>query len=163
KVWPPKCATDEAHKKQYLDKWQAVVSEHYLLFTNGPTTSCQMYAVTLEKLYAFVKKELPFEDIDHLLTCYIFADADDYYRFCVAVSGYSEQGARQTAGHANALYYATYYESPRSPVVFHEATHQIVGACLKVPGVGSWFQEGVAVYFEKKTAGEKPAGSVKSD
>ena len=60
-------------------------------------------------------------------------------------------------------YYATYYESPTAPVVFHEATHQIVHACLGVTGVGSWFQEGVAVYFEKKTAGEKPAGAVKSD
>lgn len=42
------------------------------------------------------------------------------------------------------MFYATYYSSPRDEVVFHEASHEIVGACLKVGGVGSWFQEGMA-------------------
>jgi len=164
----PKVASDkvlhsEEERKKYFAKWQAVTSEHYLLFTNGPTDSCKKYAVTLEEQYARVKKELPFDDLDHLLTCYIFADAEDYYRFSVAISGFTEQGARGTAGHANGQYYVTYYTSPTSSVVFHESTHQIVHACLKVPGVGSWFQEGTAVYFQKKAGNEKPAGEIKND
>ena len=163
KVWSPKVGESELEQRKYLAGWQAVTSDHYILFTNGPTASCKKYASTLEQLYKYVQKELPFADIDHKLTCYIFAAPEEYYRFCGAVAGWSETQARATAGHANSTYYACYYESPRAPVVFHEATHQIVGACLKVPGVGSWFQEGLAVYFEKKTSGEKPAGTIKND
>src|SRR5262245_33857732 len=73
KVWPPKCETDEAHRRKYLDKWQAVVSDHYIVFTNGPTASCQKYAVTLEELYRTIQKRLPFPDLDRLLVAYIFA------------------------------------------------------------------------------------------
>ena len=162
KVMSEKVAGSEELKKKWLADWRAIPSPHYLVFSDGPVT-CKKYAETLEKLYAAVKKELPFVDVDHLLTAFIFADPEEYYRFAVAITGYSPAGARATAGHATGAYYATYYESPSAPVVFHEATHQIVSACLKVPGVGSWFQEGVAVYFEKKTAGEKPAGVAKSD
>ncbi|MFO1077130.1 MAG: DUF1570 domain-containing protein [Planctomycetota bacterium] len=163
KVWTEKEAKDPVRAKKYLATWHAVTSEHYILFTNGPTASCKKYAVTLEEQYERVKKELPFEDVDHLLVCYIFKMPEEYYRFCGVATGWSEEQARATAGHATSAYYACYYESPHSAVVFHEATHQIVGACLKVPGVGSWFQEGLAVYFEKKAVGEKPAGVVKSD
>ena len=163
KVISPKIAGDEQAKAKYLARWQAVTSEHYLLFTNGPATTCKKYATSLERIYAYVQKELPFADVDHLLTCYIFATPEEYYSFCVAVTGWTAEEARATAGHATTAYYATWYQSPTAPVVFHEATHQIVGACLKVPGVGSWFQEGLAVYFEKKTSGEKPAGTIKND
>ncbi|MEO6596031.1 MAG: hypothetical protein ABIP94_14880 [Planctomycetota bacterium] len=163
RVWSPKCDDDVLTQRKYLDKWQVVPSEHYLVYTNGPTASCKSYAVTLEKLYAVIKNELPFEDPDRPLIAYIFADRDDYYRFCVAVSGFSEEGARATAGHANATFYATYYSSPSDKVVFHEASHEIVGACLKVPGVGSWFQEGIAVYFQKRMCPERLDGGAKND
>src|SRR5262245_59824183 len=158
KVMGDKVAKDDELKKKWLAEWRAIPSPHYLVFSNGPVT-CKKYAETLERLYAYVKKELPFEDVDHLLTAFIFASKEEYYRFAVQITGYSEEGARATAGHANGAYYATYYESPTAPIVFHEATHQLVSACLKVPGVGSWFQEGVAVYFATKTSGEKPAGA----
>ena len=163
KVWSPKIAKAPIEQKKYLEKWQAVTSAHYILFTNGPTATCKKYAVTLEELYASVKKEIPFTDLDYLLTCYIFEAPEDYYRFCGVAAGWSEEAARGTAGHATSVYYACYYSAPRDAVVFHEATHQVVGACHKVSGVGSWFQEGVAVYFEKKAIGEKPAGVIKSD
>lgn len=61
------------------------------------------------------------------------------------------------------MFYATYYSSPRDEVVFHEASHEIVGACLKVGGVGSWFQEGMAVYFENKMTNGTVEGDIKSD
>lgn len=163
KVLSPKDAEDPRRQKAYLATWQAITSEHYILFTNGPTTSCKKYAVTLEEQYARVKKELPFDDIDHLLVCYIFKTPEEYYRFTTFATGWTQEQAEVTAGHATSAYYACYYQSPRAATVFHEATHEIVGACLKAPGVGSWFQEGLAVYFEKKAVGEKPAGTVRSD
>jgi hypothetical protein len=163
KVWPDKCSTDEMHRRAYFAKWQAVQSDHYLVYTNGPADTVKKFSVTLEELYAFVKKQIPFEDVDHLLTAYIFASDEEYFRFSVQFAGYSEQGARATAGHATAQYYATYYQDPRSPVVFHEATHQIIHACVKVPGVGSWFQEGIAVWFEKKKTNATVEDDIKSD
>mgnify|MGYP007073186455 CR=1 FL=1 len=162
RCWDDRCDEDESRRRKYLAKWQAVVSEHYVVFTNGPTATCRKYATTLEDLYEQIRKELPFEDPKHLLVAYIFADKDDYYRFAVRVTGYSEEGAKATAGHATSRFYATYYSSPRAPVVYHEAAHEIVGACLKVNGVGSWFQEGMAVYFEKKMSNQR-LGVARSD
>jgi hypothetical protein len=163
KVWSEKVAADKLERKKYLAAWQAVTSEHYIVFTDGPTASCRKYAVTLEDNYRTIQKQLPFADLDRLLVAYIFDKQEDYYRFCVAISGYTEQGARATAGHATGAYYATYYQSPRAATVFHEATHQVVHACLRVPGVGSWFQEGIAVYFEKLAVNEKPQGDAGPD
>jgi hypothetical protein len=160
---PAKVAADTEKKKAYVAKWQAVPSEHYLLFTNGPTATCKKYATSLERLYEVVKRELSLEDPEGPLACYIFATKEEYYTFTVKVSGWTEEAARSTAGHSYAQYYATYYESPTAPVVFHEATHEIIAACLKVPSFGTWVQEGIAVYFEKKLTGEKPEGVVKSD
>jgi hypothetical protein len=40
---------------------------------------------------------------------------------------------------------------------------RFVGTCLKVDGVGSWFQDGLAVYIEKKMSGEKPEGTMRTD
>ncbi len=119
--------------------------------------------MSLEKLYAFVKNEFPFEDIERKLDCYIFKDRREYYRFCVEISGWTLERAARTGGHANARYYATFYQSPTANVVMHEATHQIVGACLKVPGVGSWFQEGMAVYIEKKIGNTGPSQGMRND
>lgn len=70
KVWPPKCDRDVIERRKYLKEWQAVTSEHYIVFTDGPTASCKKYAVTLEDLYRTIKKDLPFEDIDRLLVAY---------------------------------------------------------------------------------------------
>lgn len=163
RVWHPKCDTDAMYRRKYLDQWQAVTSDHYIVFTDGPTATCKKYGDTLEALYATIKKELPFEDLDRLLVAYIFADPEDYYRYSEKITGYSPEAARQTAGHATSQFYATYYSSPRDAVVYHEATHEIVGACLKVAGVGSWFQEGLAVYFEKKMTNDKVEGDTKTD
>lgn len=163
KVWDEKAEKEELDRRKWLQKWQAVQGDHYLVFTNGPTDSSKKYQVTLENLYALVKKTIPFEDLDHLLVAYIFQSPEEYYRFSVAFSGFSEEGARATAGHANGQYYATYYTSPSSKVVYHEATHQIIHACVKVIGVGSWFQEGIAVWFEKTMANEPPQEDAKAE
>ena len=148
--------------KKWLDGFTTVQSEHYLVYTNGPKTTVKKFAKSLEKLYAFVKKEWPFEDVDHLLTAYIFNQAEEYYDFCEKIVGWSRRSAEATAGHANGSYYAAYYMSPKSDVVMHEATHQIVHACLGVYGVGSWFQEGMAVYIEEKIGNRKPSSAMRS-
>ena len=160
---PAKYRKDREKARQWLRKFQVVQSEHYLLYTNGPTATCRKYAVSLEELYDFVKKEFAFEDIERKLECYIFHKREEYFRFCVEVAGWKPERARGTAGHANSRYYATYYTSPTDPVVMHEATHQIVGACLKVSGVGSWFQEGMAVYIEKKIGKLNPSSGMRNE
>jgi hypothetical protein len=149
--------------RQWLGKFQTVQSTHYLLFTNGPQNTCKKFAASLEKLYQFVKREFPFDDADHKLECFVFKTKEDYVRFCVALVGWSEEQANKTAGHANATYYATYYQSPTADTVMHEATHQIVGACLRISGVGSWFQEGMAVYIERKIGNTDPSAGMKND
>ncbi len=161
KVMPKKYRGKASAERKWLRKFQAVQSDHYLLFTNGPTATCKKFAVTLEDLYGTIKKALPFKDRDHLLVCYIFKSKEEYYQFCTEVTGWTAKQAEGTAGHANANYYATYYQSPRAPVVYHEATHQVVGACLRVTGVGSWFQEGMAVYFEKILTNGKPEADMR--
>lgn len=163
KAWPDKVGEDPIKQFKYLKKWHAVVSDHYIIYTNGPRASCQKYAKTLEQNYRTIQTALPFEDLDHLMVAYIFKDPEEYYRFTVDATGWSDESARGTAGHATGAYYATYYQSPRDAVVFHEAAHQIVHACLKVPGVGSWFQEGIAVYFENVAVNARPDGSAKPD
>ena len=149
--------------RQWLGKFQTVQSTHYLLFTNGPQNTCKKFAASLEKLYEFVKREFPFVDTDHKLECFVFKTKEDYVTFCVSIAGWSEEQAFKTAGHANARYYATYYQSPTADTVMHEATHQVVGACLHIGGVGSWFQEGMAVYIERKIGNTDPAVGVKND
>src|SRR5262245_56171202 len=70
KVMPTKTAADAEKKKSYLAKWQVVPSEHYILFTNGPTATCKKYAASLERLYVVVKKELGIEDPASPLVAY---------------------------------------------------------------------------------------------
>jgi hypothetical protein len=164
KVVPPRLVKKGRRR---VDKWlksfQVVQSKHYLVFTNGPTTTVKRFAKSLEELYAFTKKLWPFDDIDHHLRAYVFASEEEYFDFCVNVVGWPRASAQGTAGHATSAYYATYYQSPKSDVVMHEATHQIVGACLKINGVGSWFQEGMAVYVENEILGGKVASGMRAD
>src|SRR5687767_12134408 len=105
KVMSEKVAGNEELRKKWLAAWRPIISPHYAIFTNGPVT-CKKYADTLEELYAAVKKELPFVDRENLLQAIIFADEEEYFRFTVQVTGWSEEEARGTAGHATGSYYA---------------------------------------------------------
>src|SRR5262245_60817266 len=83
---PEKLKKAEPQKRQkWLNAFFAIQSQHYLLFTNSPPSSGDNFAKSLERLYAFVKKAFPFEDTDHLLECFVFADPEEYYDFCVKV------------------------------------------------------------------------------
>ncbi len=153
----------EKRVAKWMKGFNVIQSQHYFVYTNGPKTTVKRFSKSLEQLYGYVKKTWPFEDIDQHLTAYIFKMNTEYFDFCVNITGWPMATAKGTAGHASAKYYATYYQSPKSNVVMHEATHQIVIACMKIGGVGSWFQEGMAVYIEKKILGGKVSGSMRSD
>ncbi|MEE9125579.1 MAG: hypothetical protein V3U11_00415 [Planctomycetota bacterium] len=148
---------------KWLDRFQAVQSEHYIVFTNGPSLTVKRFAKSLEELYTYVGKQFPMDDVDHLLEAYIFNDKPEYLDFCVQIVGWTRDHAERSAGHACAKYYVTYYQSPKSAAVMHEATHQLVAANMKTTGVGSWFQEGMAVWVEKTILGDKPAAAMRTD
>jgi hypothetical protein len=146
--------------KRYLHGYRVILSEHFIIFTNGPRTTIR-FRDTLEKLYDFVKKYYPYEDESRPLKCYIFKSPDEYFDYSEKIRGF--RAARATAGHATAEYYATFYQSPTASVVIHEATHLIVNAVCRVNDGGSWFQEGTAVFMEKHFAGLDPSTGQRSN
>jgi hypothetical protein len=164
KIVPPRAAKKS---KKRVEKWlkgfQIVQGKHYHVFTNGPKTTSKRFAKSLEELYEFVNKLWPFEELAHHHRAYIFSSKEEYYDFCTNVVGWSRASAVRSAGHANGAYYAAYYQSPKSEVVMHEATHQIVHANLKIRGVGSWFQEGMAEFAANTILGNKVSGSMRTD
>ena len=170
-VMPERTRTRELQRRRWLNRFHVIKTDHYLLFTNSSRTMAGKFAKSLEEIHAHVRKQFPFEDIDELLTCYVFNRSDEYYDFSVARTSWTREQAEATGGHSSAAmtprgletYYATYYQAPTAAAVRHEATHQIVSACLKLPGIGSWFQEGMAVYIEKSMGNERPSATMRSD
>ena len=148
---------------KWLKKFQIVQSEHYHVYTNGPTNTVKRFAKSLEELYEFVQKTWPFQGLATHHKAYVFATREEYYDYCTFVVGWSREQATRSAGHASGGYYATYYQAPKSGTVMHEATHQIVIGCMKIPGVGSWFHEGTAGYIEKKILNAKISSNMKID
>ncbi|MFT7484371.1 MAG: hypothetical protein ACI9F9_000211, partial [Candidatus Paceibacteria bacterium] len=67
-----------------------------------------------------------------------------------------------SAGHAYMDYFSTYFTGSADATMYHEAGHQLVGNRLNLHGGGSWFQEGMAVYFEDKWKKSKRLSSVAS-
>jgi len=148
--------------KRYLAGYRVIVSEHFIIFTNGPRTTLR-FKTTLEKLYTFIQKYYPYVDEKERkpLTCYIFKSKEEYFDYSEQIRGF--RGARASAGHATSEYYATFYQAPAAPVVIHEATHLIVGAVCRVLGGGSWFQEGTAVFMENHFLGQDPSVGQRSN
>ncbi|MHC5062886.1 MAG: hypothetical protein ACYTG5_02795 [Planctomycetota bacterium] len=152
----------KVEQKKWLKKFQVIQSDHYLVYTNAAANSVKKFAKSLEEMYEFIRERFPFKDEHDHLTAYIFRTKDDYTEFCVNITGYERSRAKKTAGHANSRYYATYYQSPTASTVVHESSHQVVYVGLGISGVGSWFQEGIAVYIEKLYTGEgKPSAGMK--
>jgi len=152
----------KVERQKWLKKFQVVQSEHYLVYTNAASNSVKKFSKSLEEMYEFIHELFPFKDDHDHLTAYIFRTKDDYTEFCVKITGWPKSWAEKTAGHSGGEYYATYYQSPTASTVVHESSHQVVNRCLKIPAVGSWFQEGMAVYIEKLYTGEgKPSAGMK--
>ncbi len=137
-------APDEVHEKLVYHR-----TEHYLILSNCGKGSMKSFGKKMEEFYAAVKEVYDFEEVpgEKLLPVFLFRTDQQYYDFCVKTVGWTEDEARDSKGMAWHDYYATWYEAPRDPVHIHEATHQIFKNRLRLPGGGSWFQEGVAEYM----------------
>lgn len=131
-----------------------VRTDHYIILTNSGAGG--LFAKKMEACYEHIKKVFPFEENPHrrLMPVLLYKSKEEYYAFSKHTGAMSD--GETTKGHAWKDYYATYYDSPIDPVHIHEATHQIFMNRLRLPGGGSWFQEGVAEYICTKP-GERKA------
>jgi len=164
----------EAEVKQRIEKVfapderpkiEVTRSKNYIVFTDssvGPKFAeildDEVYA-GFRKLFAYKPPAPPrapgatasdASEDKRLMAVYLFKTKEGYWSFCQRYVGWSEKKARDSAGHAWQDYYATSYESPHDSVHFHEGAHQIMSNRLRLGGGGSWFQEGVAEYYQDK-------------
>jgi hypothetical protein len=125
-------------------------TKHYIVLTNhnGPGN----FLKKLEENYETIRKVYPFPEAQgrRLMPIYLFLTADSYWEFFANHFNTTVEEARKSAGVASSDFYATYYNDPGDPTHIHECTHQIFSNRLRLPGGGSWFQEGVAEYMSTK-------------
>lgn len=129
---------------------QVVRTAHYIILTNsGGRGAGEKFGEQMEKNYAAIKKVFPFDDSveRRLMPIFLFTNPDDYYEYFAKQFKTDVEEARKSKGVAYADWYATYFEAKNDPVHIHEGTHQIFKDRLRLPGGGSWFQEGVAEYM----------------
>lgn len=127
-------------------------SDHYILFTTSAANTKKFVARDMETIYESFRETFPFEEPEGLplMPVYLLRDHDEYARWSMKPTGWDYETAARSAGHAGSGYYATYYtgKATTDSTVWHEAGHQLVHERLRIHGGGSWFQEGMAVYFE---------------
>jgi len=128
-------------------KVRTIETDHFLVHTDS-SAARRKFPVALEKTYDFVREALGVPEMSGKLPAYVFQSKTLYHDFCVR-KGWPRDAAQSTAGHANAEYFSTFYQSPKEAVVTHELTHSVFHRTMGAGG-GSWFQEGVAVYVEEK-------------
>jgi hypothetical protein len=130
-------------------KVDVVQSKHYLVLTDSGAGK-KFGKILDEDIYKgffkFYGLDAPKEH--RPLPVYLFNTREAYIEFLVRVVGMTGAQAESTGGIAFRDYYATSYTSPRDPTHFHECAHQIMGNLLHLDGGGSWYQEGVATYYE---------------
>ncbi len=145
-----------------IEDLEVLRSDHYIVFTDS--SAGKKYLETMEDIYDRFKKVFPFEERQGapLMPVFLFKTNDGYYNYYQLIARVTRASAAQSAGHAWRDYYATYYQSPKDPVNYHEGAHQLVANRMNMRGGGSWFQEGMAVYFEGTVfPGEDPAKGIK--
>ncbi|MHC4846353.1 MAG: hypothetical protein ACYTCU_09345, partial [Planctomycetota bacterium] len=130
-------------------KVDVVKSKHYLVLTDGGAGKKFGKILDNEIYRGFFK----FYDLDmpkahRPLFVYLFNTREAYIDFLIRHLGFAKDQAEKTGGIAYRDYYATSYTSPRDPTHFHECAHQIMSNLLGLGGGGSWYQEGVATYYE---------------
>jgi hypothetical protein len=126
-------------------------SKHYIVFSDS--AAGKKFAQILDKdVYGGFKKFFPFEEKkdQRLMAIYLFKTKDAYWEFYARAFETTLEQAKKSAGVSFQDFYTTYYASPRDPTHFHEGAHQIMKNILHLSGGGSWYQEGVAVYYEDK-------------
>ncbi len=161
--------TEEEVEKRILEDFpesvrearqQVVRTKHYIVL--GNSSGAKAFGREIEEHYQRIQATFPFPEIEgrRLMPVYLFRNRADYIEFYVHITGgqVSREAAAQSGGHAWRDYYATHYESPKDPTHIHELTHQIFTNRLLLPGGGSWFQEGAAVFMETGYAPEEEQG-----
>ncbi|MFT7668049.1 MAG: hypothetical protein ACI8X5_000736 [Planctomycetota bacterium] len=139
-----------------------VRSKHYIIFSTAPGADRMVKA--MEKIYTAFVKTFSFEEPEGapLLPVYLLKDHGQYTEWSMRSTGWTREQAARSAGHAYREYFATYFTGGADATMYHEAAHQLVGNRLMLNGGGSWFQEGMAVYFEDKWMKSKRLGNVAS-
>ncbi|MCB9897921.1 MAG: hypothetical protein H6825_07955 [Planctomycetes bacterium] len=136
------------------DKWKKVEvtkSKRYLVLTDG-SAGRKFGKILDDDVFDGFRKLMDFEapPMRRRLPVYLFNTRDGYVEFLQRVLGMSKEQAEKTGGLAYTDYYVTSYSSPHDPTHFHECAHQIMSNVLGLTGGGSWYQEGVAEYYEDK-------------
>ncbi len=137
-----------------------VRSKHYIILSTA--SGADRMAKAIEEIYRAFQKTFPFEEPEgeSLLPIYLLKDHGQYTTWSMRSTGWTREAAAASAGHAYRDYFATYFTGGANATMYHEAAHQLVGNRLHLNGGGSWFQEGMAVYFEDKWKNSKRLSSV---
>jgi hypothetical protein len=155
---------DAAIEKYFLAKEaediEVVRSEHYIIFSTA--SGGDRMAKSMEEIHKAFQKTFPFEHQpgESLLPIYLLKDHGQYTTWSMRSTGWDRAAAAASAGHAYRDYFCTYFTGGANATMYHEAAHQLVGNRLRINGGGSWFQEGMAVYFEDKWKKSKRLSSV---
>jgi len=163
--WSPereKAAISKYFLAQEAEDIEIVRSKHYILFSTAP--GADRMAKSMEEIYRAFDKTFPFEEPqgEALLPVYLLKDHGQYTEWSMRSTGWDRAAAAASAGHAYMDYFATYFTGSADAVMYHEGGHQLVANRLHLHGGGSWFQEGMAVYFEDKWKKSKRLSSVAS-
>lgn len=155
KARDPKWTEEEARERwtrsvpeKLAKKLEKIIrTQHYLVLTNS--SGGKNFAEQMEKNYQAIQKVFPFEEVAgrKLMPVFLFQTPEEYYEFYAKLFQSTVAEAERSKGVAYQDWYATWYEAPNDPVHIHEGTHQIFENRLRLPGGGSWFQEGVAEYM----------------
>lgn len=147
--WRPtgKELTARIFGKRRVAKVRRVKTKYFLVHTDS-RAALGKFLKKLDGHVDFARKVLDLKPSREPIPVYIFRNPEGYYRFCVDRVGFTEEGARATAGIGCGRYFATYYTQPDSPTIVHELTHTLVHRIHGSQG-GSWLHEGFAVYVER--------------
>lgn len=146
-------------ERDFIEELRADVriyrSEHFILFSlapGGDNQSNKFVQRDMEAIYKAFVETFPCEPqpAAPLLPLFLLKDHEQYAHWSARRTGWTYEEARRSAGHASADYFATYFTGEANSVMWHETAHQLVANLLGIRGGGSWFQEGMAVYFEAK-------------
>ncbi|MGK0217431.1 MAG: hypothetical protein ACI9HE_000908 [Planctomycetota bacterium] len=144
--------SDAPDKVLEKSKLFVVRTKYYAILTNLKKGTARSFGKKMDECYEEIRKLYPFEDIEgqRLLPIFYFTTSDSYFEWCVKNLSWSMANARKSGGVATGDVYATYHQSTTASVHIHEGTHQVFGNRLHLRGGGSWFQEGVASYIDRK-------------
>lgn len=141
---------------------EIVRSRHYIIFSTA--SGAERVAKSMEVIYEAFSRTYPFAEPEGeaLLPVFLLKDHEQYTEWSMRAAGWTREQAARSAGHASGVYFATYFTGGADATIYHEAGHQLVANRLHLHGGGSWFQEGMAVYFEDKWKKSKGLSSIAS-